>query len=241
MSPPSLHYVYPSPLEDATLIKRYKRFLADVERADGSVLTVHAANPGSMRTCSEPGSPVRIRDSGNPKRKLRFNLEQVKSSGVWVAVNTALPNRVVGEALRRGEVDSTLRGLQVNAEVSDGDTSRIDFRLESGVRRCWIEVKNVTLRVGRDACFPDAVTERGRKHLGALTRLVAKGDRAVMLYVVARAGLRRFRAAREIDPAYAKALDQAVASGVEVMACQLLVTRRGLQLGERLPFASPPR
>ena len=237
----SLHYTYPSGLEEATLIKRYKRFLADVERDDGTVLTVHTANPGSMSTCSTPGSRVRIRDSGNAKRKLRFNLEQVKSGGAWVAVNTALPNRVVKEALRRGDVDDGLAGWAVEGEVSDGSGSRIDFCLTSGDRRCWIEVKNVTLRVGREACFPDAVTERGRRHLRALGERVARGERGIALYVVARAGMKRFRAAHEVDPAYAEALDSAQSRGVEIMAFRLGVSVRGLHLGERLPFGATPR
>lgn len=240
----ALDYRYPTPLEDAVLVRRYKRFLADVRRPDGSTLTVHCANPGAMTGCSTPGSPVRIRDSGNPKRKLPYSLEQVRPGRSWVNVNTALPNHVAAAAIERGAVPG-LRGYDsLRREVSDGEGSRLDLRLESGgdseedaaAGRCWIEVKSVTLKVGAEARFPDAVTLRGRKHLDALADLSEQGDRAVMLYLVGRADTRRFRPAWDVDPAYAAALVDAVARGVEVVAVRCEVTRGGLRAGPILPY-----
>jgi sugar fermentation stimulation protein A len=227
---------YPTALEEARLIRRYKRFLADVERPDGSILTVHCANPGAMTGCNTPGSPVRIRDSGNPKRKLPYSLEQVKSGRAWVCVNTALPNAVVAAALSRGAVPGLPTDGTVRSEVADGHGSRIDFLVETDDRRCWVEVKSVTLRVGSEARFPDSVTERGRKHLAALERQVEAGDRAVMLFLVGRADTHLFRPAWEIDPAYARALGEAVAHGVEVLVMRSVVSRGGLRAGPGLAY-----
>ncbi len=227
---------YPAPLEEAVLLRRYKRFLADVEREDGSVLTVHCANPGSMRSCSEPGSKVRIRDAGNPKRKLSHDLEQIRAGRAWVCVNTAVPNRVVGAALRAGRIRELAGFPAVRAEVADGHGSRFDFLLEDGERRCWVEVKNVTLKRGTEAQFPDAVTARGLKHLDALADLRAQGDRAVMLYLISRADVRSFRPAWDIDPAYAGALGRVVGAGVEVLPLRAIVTPVGVGAGPALPY-----
>jgi sugar fermentation stimulation protein A len=155
-------YAYPTPLEDAVLVRRYKRFLADVERPDGALLTVHCGNPGAMTGCNEPGSAVRIRDSGNPKRKLPYSLEQVRSGQAWVCVNTALPNHVAAAALARGAVPGLEGYDQIRPEVADGTGSRIDFRLEKGAEHCWVEVKSVTLKAREEARFPDSVTTRGK-------------------------------------------------------------------------------
>ncbi|MDJ0522235.1 MAG: DNA/RNA nuclease SfsA [Planctomycetota bacterium] len=218
------------------LIRRYKRFLADVRREGGSELTVHCANPGSMSTCSSPGSRVRIRDAGNPKRKLSHDLEQIRAGRAWVCVNTAVPNRVVGAALRAGRIPGLDGYETVRAEVPDGDGSRFDFLLSSGGSRCWVEVKNVTLKRGREARFPDAVTERGLKHLQALERHVGAGDRAVMLYFVGRADVSSFRPAWEVDPAYAEGLERAAAAGVEVLPIRAVVTPVGVGVGLLLPY-----
>ena len=204
--------------------------------ADGSALTVHCANPGSMSTCSTPGNRVRIRDAGNPKRKLSHDLEQIRSGRAWVCVNTAVPNRVVGAALRANRIAELSGYDSVRAEANDGAGSRFDFLLESDSSRCWVEVKNVTLRKGREARFPDAVTARGLKHLDALRDLRARGDRAVMLYFVGRADVDVFRPAREVDPAYAEGLQRAVRGGVEVLPIRAVVTPRGVGVGPVLPY-----
>ena len=163
-----MDYAYPTPLEEARLLRRYKRFLADVEREDGSVLTVHCANPGAMTGCNEPGSHVRIRDSGNPKRKLPYSLEQVQSSGAWVCVNTALPNYVAGAALARGAIPGLEGYDEIRAEVADGSGSRVDFRLKGAHGACWVEVKSVTPARWGGGAFPGFRHGAGQEAPGGL-------------------------------------------------------------------------
>lgn len=230
-----LDFAYPDPLIEGRLVRRYKRFLADVELADGEVRTVHCPNPGSMRGCSTPGARVRIRDSRNPKRKLRFTLEQVKSGRAWVGVNTMLSNPAVESAVRRGGVQSLAGYDDVRREVADGHGSRFDLCLTGPADRCWVEIKNTTLRVGREARFPDAVTARGTKHLAGLQALVAAGNRAVQVFTVSRADVEAFRPAWDIDPVYAEALGHAAAAGVEVLALAMRVRRDGLTVGAPIP------
>ncbi len=224
----------------ATLVRRYKRFLADVRLEDGSELTVHCPNPGAMTSCSEPGRPVLISDSGNPARKLRFTLEMIRMGRTWVGVNTGLPNRVVADLVRRGRIPE-LRGYpEVRPEVRYGEAgrSRIDLRLSDPEGRqpvCWVEIKNTTLRVGRAAAFPDAVTERGRKHLHDLAGVVARGDRGVIFFFVGRADCHRFRPADEVDPAYGETLREVRAAGVEVLAYRMRFSPRRVTLADRLP------
>jgi len=231
-----LDYRYPTPLEEGVLIRRYKRFLADVQMDDGRALTVHCANPGAMTTCSTPGHRVRVRDAHHPKRKLSHNLEQIRSGRAWVQVNTAIPNAVVAAACARGGIPGLPCAVDVRREVSDGRDSRLDLRLDGTAGRCWIEVKSVTLRVGREARFPDAVTARGLKHLGALRHLRATGDRAVMLFLVGRADVDSFRPAWVIDPAYAEGLGEAVRAGVEIVVVRAQVSPRGVGAGPILPY-----
>ena len=225
----------------ATLLRRYKRFLADVELADGTVLTVHCPNPGRMTSCAEPGRPVWISDSGNPRRKLRHTLEMIRMGRTWVGVNTANPNPAVAGFIRAGKIPELAGYQEIDTEVRAGD-SRIDLRLRGAAdaRRgrpdCYVEIKSSTLRVGRHAAFPDAVTERGRKHLQRLAALVAGGERGVIFYFVARADCRRFRPADEVDPAYGAALRTAAGAGVEPLAYRMRFSRRGIELGERLPI-----
>ncbi len=229
---------YPRELISATLLRRYKRFLADVELADGSVLTVHCPNPGRMTSCAEPGRPVWISDSGNPKRKLRHTLEMIRMGRTWVGVNTAHPNSAVAGFVRRGRIPELSGYDEIRPEVSVGK-SRIDLRLRDATGErpdCWVEIKNSTLRVGEHAAFPDAVTDRGRKHLGELISLVEQGNRGVIFYFVGRADCRRFRPADEVDPAYGAALREAVAAGVEALAYRMRFSRRRIELKGRLPI-----
>ncbi len=222
----------------ATLLRRYKRFLADVELGDGSMLTVHCPNPGRMTSCAEPGRPVWISDSGNPKRKLRYSLEMVRMGRTWVGVNTANPNPAMAGFIRRGRIPELAGYDEIRPEVRAGK-SRIDLRLRDvGGKRadCYVEIKSSTLRVGEHAAFPDAVTERGRKHLGELAALVGEGHRGVIFYFVGRADCRRFRPADEIDPAYGAALREAVAAGVEALAYRMRFSRRRIELKGRLPI-----
>ncbi len=226
------------PLVPATLIKRYKRFLADVELADGSTLTVHCPNPGAMTSCSEPGRPVWISDSENPSRKLRYTLEMIRMGRSWVGVNTANPNPAVEGFIRAGKIPELAGYDELRREVKTGD-SRLDLRLRDaspGRPDCFVEVKSSSLRVGAHAAFPDAVTVRGRKHLDELESLVADGRRGVIFFFISRSDCRRFRPADEVDPAYGETLRRVLASGVEALAYRMRFSTRGIHLVDRLPI-----
>ncbi len=223
------------PTQRARLIRRYKRFLADVTLEDGAELTVHCANPGSMRGLDAPDSEVLISDSGNPKRKLPHSLELVRVGRSWVVVNTARANQVVAEALAGGALPALAGHDSVRPEVRYGKNSRVDFLLEGGKGRTWLEVKSVTMAEGRTALFPDAVTARGLKHLRELSACVAAGDRAVMLFLVGRGDCEEFRPAEAIDPAYAAGLREAREAGVEILVHQTRVRTTGITVGAELP------
>lgn len=232
---------YDEPLIEGVLIRRYKRFLADVILADGSKHTVHCANPGSMKACSEPGRPVLLSKSSRKERKLRHTLEMIRMGRTWVGINTARPNAWVAELIRLGKISELRDYGAIRREVTVGEEarSRIDLLLSDpdGERRdCYVEIKNATYRVGDFAAFPDAVTERGRKHLRELIALVEAGQRAVMFFFVGRADCRRLRPADEIDPAYGETLRAAVAAGVEVLAYKARFSLRGVALVGRLPI-----
>lgn len=222
------------PLEAGTLLRRYQRFLADIESADGTRLTAHTPNTGSMRQCAVAGSAVLFSRSCQPKRKYPCTLELIRVDDAWVDINTQRSNKVVAEALAMGTLDD-LRGYQVLPEQKFG-TSRIDFLLRKGTQRLWLEVKNVTLMGSAVcACFPDAVTERGRRHLQELMAARAQGDRAVILFLVQRAAARLFSPAGDIDPAYAEQLRAALAVGVEAYAFRTQTSPEQTQIVERIP------
>lgn len=229
------------------LLRRYKRFLADVRLDTGRTVTAHCPNPGSMLGLAEPGMPVLLSDSRNPQRKLRLTLEMVKVGRIWVGVNTQRPNRVVTEAIRRGKVAELAGYDRIRNEVPYGKNSRIDVLLERGPaedpERCYVEVKNTTLSGGDGhtmARFPDAVTARGLKHLDELIRERRKGNRAVMVYLVNRADCRTFAPADDIDPAYGNGLRKAHRAGVEILPLQARCTRRGISVLGTLPFTLSP-
>jgi len=238
--------VQKSGLVPGTLIQRYKRFLADVRLDDGSVVTAHTTNTGSMKTCWEPGDRVLLEPAANPDRKLKFTWLAVERPGGWVGVETGMPNRVVAEAARQDLLPG-LSGLHgVRTEVKYGaERSRIDvLALDAEERQVFIEVKNTTLKDGPWVLFPDAVTERGTKHLRELQAMVREGHRAVIALFVHRTDVDRFDAAREIDPTYAAELDRAAETGVLVLPLAVrLVTSRdagGLwSLGWALPGLLP--
>lgn len=234
-------YTYPDTLLPATLIKRYKRFLADVRLQDGSEINVHCANSGAMTSCNEPGRPVLISDSGNPKRKLRYSLEQIHMGRAWVGVNTSIPNRAVLEGLRSAAIPGFEPWDSFKPEVKYGvdGKSRIDVLATDSrgtTPPCYIEVKNTTMAVGEHCAFPDAVTERGLKHLRELASVVAAGQRALMFYFVGRADCTRFRPADEVDPAYGKALREVLKQGVEAVAWRMRYDERGVELLDQLPI-----
>jgi len=208
-----------SGLVPGRIVKRYKRFLADVELEDGSLVTAHSTNTGTMATCWEPGDPVLLEPSANPKRKLPYTWLACQRGGTWIGVDTGIPNKVVAEAARRDCLPG-LPGLrEVRTEVRYGsERSRIDvWARDAGGRELFIEVKNTTLRMGEWICFPDAVTERGLKHLRELQGMVREGHRAALAFFVHRGDGARFDAARSIDPAYAAELDRAAEAGVGIL------------------------
>lgn len=216
----------PSPLVTGRLIKRYKRFLADVD-IDGEVVTVHCPNTGPMTGCATPGWQVALSRSDNPRRKLPYTLEMVYNGSSWIGVNTHHANRLAEEALAKGKIKELLGYSERRREVKYGsENSRIDFLLQApGEQDCYVEVKSVTLMENGVHLFPDTVTTRGQKHLRELRELPAQHKRAVMLYLVQREdGEDCFQAARHYDPAYADLLESAHAAGVEVLAYQCEVS-----------------
>jgi sugar fermentation stimulation protein A len=218
------------------LLRRYKRFLADVETAEGTKLTVHCPDPGSMVGLAVPGAAVRCSTSDSPRRRLRHTLEMIRAGRTWVGVNTARANDVVARALAAGCVRELVGYARIVREVSVAGGCRLDFRLEGGRRSpLHLEVKSVTLAEGTTARFPDSVTERGRRHLESLSRLARAGDRAALLFLVQRADCKRVVAAEDIDPAYGRALRAAARAGVELFALRARVTARRIAVERRLP------
>ena len=206
-------------LVPGVLVKRYKRFLADVLLADGTLTTAHCTNTGTMASCWEPGDPVLLELSPNLDRKLPYTWMACKRGDTWVGVDTGMPNKVVAAAARQDCLPG-LPGLrEVLTEVKYGDErSRIDVLAKDAGGRCvYIEVKNTTLRVGDGVRFPDAVTLRGAKHLRELRAMIRLGHRAAIVFFAQRGDVTAFDAAREIDPAYAEELDRAEADGVEIL------------------------
>lgn len=224
--------IYEAPLQEAVFVGRRKRFFCDV-RLDGEPLTAHLANTGSMRGCTAPDAPVRIRDSGDPKRKLRFSAEQIRVDGDWIVVNTARANPVVRAALEAGRIDGLPPYDIVEREVRLG-SHRIDFRLVGAATPTWLEVKSVTLREGDALRFPDAVSSRAAGHAAALAERARAGEGAVLFFLVPREGGDWVELAEDLDPSYARAVRAAVADGVQVMAWRALPTLEGIELGSRL-------
>jgi len=226
------------PLVAGNLLRRYKRFLADVRLADGREVTAHCMNPGSMKGLVAEGSPVWLTPHDDPKRKLQWTWQIATEGEVRVGVNTGLPNDLVTAAVEAGAVEGLSGYTSHRREVTYGtERSRIDLLAEGhpdDPRPCYIEVKSVTLAVDGVAMFPDAVTKRGLKHLRELERMVAGGDRAVMLYLVQRSDCEAFAPAEHIDPAYAQGLRDAVAAGVEVEVWTAEVSPEGVAFGAPL-------
>jgi sugar fermentation stimulation protein A len=235
------------PLVPATLLKRYKRFLADVELADGTVVTAHCTNTGRMTGCSDPGSACMLQPAPEGStRKLRWTLSLVKAGRSWVSVDTMLPNRLVADALRRRRIEALAEYDTVATEVpyGPGKRSRIDVLLSDSAKRlppCYVEVKNTTMADGRVALFPDAVSERATKHLNELAAEVRAGHRAVILPFVARGDCQAFDAAVEVDPLWARTLEQALEAGVELLPIRARIDRHAVRLGEVLPHARRER
>ncbi len=229
---------FAKPLVRGRLIRRYKRFLADVALDAGGEATAHCPNPGSMMGLDAPGLPVWLEPNDDPRRKLRYGWRLCElPGGHWAGIDTATPNRAAGEALRAGLIPELAAYRGVRAEVKYGVRSRVDFLLtEPGLPDAWVEVKNVHLRrTGDLAEFPDSVTERGAKHLRELAAMKAQGARAVMLYVIQRDDCARLAMAADLDPGYAAAFRTARAAGVEALAWVCAISPEGVRLDHPAP------
>ena len=229
---------FPKPLVPARLIRRYKRFLADVEIAGAEPVTVHCPNPGSMLGLNAPGAEIWLAPTVT---RLPFRWELVRADGHLVGINTGHPNGLIAEALAAGRIPALAGYAAPRREVRYGVNSRIDLLLEApGRPPCYVEVKNVHLKRGADAAeFPDCVTARGAKHLGELAAMVAAGARAVMVYLVQRPDCGHFCLAADLDPAYARAFAQARAAGVEALCYACEVTCEGIEVARPLPLRIP--
>ena len=230
---------FQTPLEPATLIRRYKRFLADIRLEDGREAVAHCANPGSMMGLAEPGMRIWVEPNDDPKKKLKYGWRLVEhDTGHFTGVDTSVPNRALRAALEAGEVAGLEGYDSVRPEVKYGENSRIDFLLQGAGRRdAYVEVKSVTLmREAGMAEFPDSVTARGAKHLAELAAMARAGHRAVMLYLIQRTDARAFRLAEDIDPAYAAAFGAARAAGVEALAFDTAISPEGITLGRAVAF-----
>jgi sugar fermentation stimulation protein A len=226
----------------ATLLRRYKRFLADVELTDGSVITAHVANPGAMIGLQATGARVWLSKSPSTTRKLPYSWELIEADfgggSELVGVNTMHPNAIVAEALAAQAIPELAGYASIRREVKYGAASRVDFLLEDPARPpCYVEVKNVHMmrRLGL-AEFPDSVTARGARHLEELATVAAAGARAVMLFVIQIGSSTAFALARDIDPAYGRAFDTARAAGVEAIAYTCAISHDGLILAGPVPI-----
>jgi sugar fermentation stimulation protein A len=223
------------PLLEATLIKRYKRFLADVRLKNERIITVHCPNTGTMLSCSTPGSPVCLSVSDNPKRKYPHTLEMVKDNDTWVGVNTSRTNKLVVEAVRKGLVPELSPFEDIRTEVKTSAGSRLDLMISRGGEKTYVEIKNCSLAQNGCAMFPDAKTERGTKHLNELIRLKKEGHAACIFFLIQRMDADSFSPASHIDPLYGKTLERAHKQGVQILAYQAEVTPRGIDIIRSLP------
>ena len=230
---------FQQPLIRGKLIRRYKRFLADVLLASNEIVTAHCANPGAMLGLTEEGAEVWLSPAQNPSRKLRWTWELIRVGNVLVGINTSHPNTIVHEALTKKRIPELSGYTNMRREVKYGKSSRIDILLEDPVRgTCFVEIKNVHLKRGLGAEFPDSVTSRGTKHLRELSEMVSQGNRAVMVYLVQREDCSDFRIAADIDPTYNLSFQSAIANGVEALcySCKLSPARISLHRSVPIVF-----
>jgi sugar fermentation stimulation protein A len=222
-------YTYPL-LYGGTLVKRYKRFFADIELTTGELITAHCPNTGPMTGVCQIGAPVRVSYHDNPRRKLAYTWEMIQVNGVWVGINTALPNRIIKIALQQHLFPELGRYQTIRSEVAYGlnNGSRVDFLLESEARSIYVEVKNTTWSIDDVAVFPDTETTRGQKHLRELTDLLPN-TRAVMLYFINRGDKTKFAPGDSTDPTYGKLFRTAINQGLEVLPCRFEVSPQGVK------------
>ncbi len=225
---------YP-PLVKGKFLKRYKRFLTDIQLPDNQVVVAHCTNSGSLKSCLIPNADVMLRPVDNPNRKTRYTWEMIKIGDGWVSVNTNLANDLAEEFLKNNLIPALPKYDIVKREVKFDD-SRFDFYAENSTEKAFIEVKNVTLKEGDYAKFPDAKTTRGQKHLQTLMKARKEGYRAVMLYIVPRMDVKIFAPAKDIDPVYARLLKEAYESGVEIIPVQVKITPQKAEFHKILDF-----
>lgn len=216
-------------LAKGKLIKRYKRFLADVELENGEKVTAHCTNTGSMKSVNKPGADVLLSPVNDPKRKTKFTWEMIKINDQWAGVNTSNANTLAFEWVSNNQIPGLSNLTDLKREKKFGD-SRFDIYGHDGEKQVWMEVKNVSLKEGDFALFPDAVTTRGQKHLKTLMQVLEQGHRAAMIYVIQRSDVIQFAAAKEIDPDYARLLEEAKQKGVEVYVCQAKLSKTSIEL-----------
>lgn len=220
-----------------TLVKRYKRFMADVKLENGELVTAHCPNSGSMQTCCEPGRPVFLSIHDNPKRKLKYTWELIEMPTSLVGINTLVPNRLVAQSIAVGMIPDLNGYDNMVREVKTAHNSRLDILLSSGEKkRCFVEIKNCSLVKDGVAFFPDAVTSRGLKHLVELRSLVSAGFRSVMFFMIQRMDAEFFQPADHIDSAYGKELRKAVNQGVEVLVYDTRITLKSITLNRKIPW-----
>lgn len=235
LGPTSTGGLYWGALREGRLVRRYQRFLADVELPDGTCLTAHTANTGSMLGCSEPGRRVWLSHHGQLSRKHAYTLEMIEMPTALVGVNTGIPNKLVKTAILAKRIAELSRVTQVTAEVRHGD-SRLDLLVKTGdARDVFIEIKNCTLAEEGTAYFPDAVTARGTKHLEELAKIVRGGGRAVIFIVVQRGDAERFSPADHIDPEWGRVFRQVTGEGVEAWVYRAALNLKMIDIGIRLP------
>jgi sugar fermentation stimulation protein A len=224
------------PLISGVLVKRYKRFLADVELETGEKITVHCPNSGSMKGCAIPGSRVWLSQSDNPKRKYKHTWELAKIPETWIGINTLLPNKLVKQSIENGLIDSLAGYEHVKAEVKTSSHTRLDLLLETkNKQKCYVEIKNCTMVEDGVAMFPDAVTTRGQKHLDELSSLVSKGHRGVIFFLIQRTDAKVFKPAEHIDKVYAQKLRHVVKNGVEVIAMDTTINTEMISIKNAVP------
>ncbi|MCP4672838.1 MAG: DNA/RNA nuclease SfsA [Desulfobacula sp.] len=224
------------PLITGKLIKRYKRFLADIELDTGEQVTAHCPNSGSMRGCAIPGSRVWLSESDNPKRKYKYTWELIKTDETFMGINTQVPNKLVKQAIENNLIKELSGYGHVKAEVKTSSHTRLDLVLKKeGRPNCYVEIKNCTLVENGVAMFPDAVTTRGQKHLDELEHLVSKGNRGVIFFLIQRMDAKIFKPAAMIDKVYARKLKKVVKNGVEIVTRDTLIDTKMIAIRNTLP------
>ncbi len=233
---------FAQPLQSALLIKRYKRFLADIKLPDGEIRTIHCANTGAMTGCAEPGSTVWFSTSDNPKRKYPNSWELTQTlAGDWICVNTIQANKLAVEAINKGAITELLGYSSLKTEVKYGsENSRIDILLEDDSKpACYIEVKSVTLLENGQGYFPDAVTTRGQKHLRELMEVAQSGQRAVLFFAILHSGIENVAAAHHIDPNYHQLIKEAEKAGIEIISYKANLSQHDIELHTCIEFSHP--